>query len=82
MAVADPLLVAEELEKEYRTGPRSSRPAGVNLTLGPARWSPSSGASGIGKTTLLYWLDIQKARFAHRPNAARRRWLGTTCAGS
>ena len=52
-----PLLVAEELEKEYRTGPEVVRVLrGVNLSLRAGEVVALVGASGIGKTTLLYIL--------------------------
>jgi len=72
MAVADPLLVAEELEKEYRTGPEVVRVLrGVNLTLQAGEVVALVGASGIGKTTLLYILGA-----LDRPTAGRVRFGG------
>jgi lipoprotein-releasing system ATP-binding protein len=52
-----PLLAAEELEKEYRTGPEVVKVLrGVSISLRPAEVVALIGASGIGKTTLLYIL--------------------------
>jgi lipoprotein-releasing system ATP-binding protein len=56
-AASEPLLVAEELEKEYRTGPEVVRVLrGVSISLNRAEVVALVGASGIGKTTLLYIL--------------------------
>jgi len=53
----NPLLVADELEKEYRTGPEVVKVLrGVSLALRPGEVVALVGASGIGKTTLLYIL--------------------------
>jgi lipoprotein-releasing system ATP-binding protein len=51
------LLVAADVEKEYRTGPELVRVLrGVNLALRVSEVVALVGASGIGKTTLLYIL--------------------------
>src|SRR5260370_18886771 len=72
MAVAGRLLVAEELEKEYRTGAEVVRVLrGVNLTLQAGEVVALVGASGIGKTTLLYILGA-----LDRPTAGRVRFGG------
>ncbi len=53
----DPLLVAEELEKEYRTGPESVRVLrGASLVLHARESVALIGASGVGKSTLLHLL--------------------------
>jgi lipoprotein-releasing system ATP-binding protein len=62
-----PLLRAEEVEKEYRTGPEVVRVLrGVSMSLGPGEVVALVGASGIGKTTLLYVLGT-----LDRPTAGR-----------
>ena len=53
----EPLLVAEELEKEYRTGPESVRVLrGASLVLHARESVALIGASGVGKSTLLHLL--------------------------
>ena len=52
-----PLLVAQELEKEYRTGPESVRVLrGASLSLNARESVAVIGASGVGKSTLLHIL--------------------------
>jgi len=52
-----PLLVAEDLEKEYRLGPETVRVLrGVSLTIGAGESVAVIGASGVGKSTLLHVL--------------------------
>lgn len=54
---ATTLLVAEELEKEYRTGPEVIRVLrGASLYVNPTEVVALVGASGVGKSTLLYLL--------------------------
>ena len=53
----DPLLVAEELEREYRTGPEIVRVLrGASITVGAGEVVALVGASGVGKSTLLHVL--------------------------
>jgi lipoprotein-releasing system ATP-binding protein len=52
-----PLIVAEQLEKEYRTGNEVLRVLkGVNLTVHRGELVAVVGASGVGKSTLLHLL--------------------------
>lgn len=55
--MSDTLLVAQDLEKEYRVGPETVRVLrGVNLSVNPAESVALIGASGVGKSTLLHLL--------------------------
>jgi lipoprotein-releasing system ATP-binding protein len=51
------LLVGEELEKEYRSGPEVLRVLrGASIAVKPAEMVSLVGASGVGKSTLLHLL--------------------------
>ncbi len=66
------LLVAENLEREYRMGPESVRVLrGVSLTVNPAESVAVIGASGVGKSTLLHLLGT-----LDRPTAGRVLFAG------
>jgi lipoprotein-releasing system ATP-binding protein len=61
------LVVAEQLEKEYRSGGEVVRVLrGVNLTVGQGELVAIVGASGVGKSTLLHLLGA-----LDRPTAGR-----------
>jgi lipoprotein-releasing system ATP-binding protein len=52
-----PLLVAEDVEREYRTGPEVLRVLrGASITVGEGEVVALVGASGVGKSTLLHVL--------------------------
>ena len=55
--MSEPLVVAEELEREYRMGPEPVRVLrGVSLTVNAGESIAIIGASGVGKSTLLHLL--------------------------
>lgn len=61
------LIVAEQVEKEYRTGSEALRVLkGVNLTVHQGELVAVVGASGVGKSTLLHVLGA-----LDRPTAGR-----------
>ena len=67
-----PLLVGEELEKEYRVGPEVVRVLrGASVVVGVGEVVALVGASGVGKSTLLHLLGT-----LDRPTAGRVLWRG------
>ena len=70
--MSEPLLVAHELEREYRLGPELVRVLrGVSLTVDAAETVAIIGASGVGKSTLLHVLGT-----LDRPSAGQVRFAG------
>ena len=68
----EPLLEAEDLEKEYRTGPEVLRVLrGASLTVRHGEFVTLAGASGVGKSTLLHLLGA-----LDRPDGGRVRFKG------
>jgi lipoprotein-releasing system ATP-binding protein len=62
-----PLLVGEELEREYKTGPETVRVLrGASVTIGVGEVVALVGASGVGKSTLLHLLGA-----LDKPSAGR-----------
>ncbi len=62
-----PLLVGEEIEKEYRSGPEVVRVLrGASIRVGVGEVVTLMGASGVGKSTLLHLLGA-----LDRPTAGR-----------
>ncbi len=67
-----PMLVGEELEKEYRSGPEEVRVLrGASLVIRRGEMVALVGASGVGKSTLLHLLGA-----LDRPTAGRVLWEG------
>jgi len=65
--MSEPLLVAQELEREYHMGPEAVRVLrGVSLSVNPGESVAIIGASGVGKSTLLHLLGT-----LDRPTAGR-----------
>jgi lipoprotein-releasing system ATP-binding protein len=57
MTTVTPLLIGDELEREYRSGPEMVRVLrGASLTVGAGEVVTLVGASGVGKSTLLHIL--------------------------
>src|SRR5438309_1889900 len=55
--MSEPLLVAQDLEREYRMGPEAVRVLrGVSLTVNAGESVAIIGASRVGKSTLLHLL--------------------------
>ena len=55
--MSEPLLVARDLEREYRVGPETVRVLrGVSMSVNSAESVALIGASGVGKSTLLHLL--------------------------
>ena len=55
--MSEALLVARDLEREYRVGPETVRVLrGVSMSVNPAESVALIGASGVGKSTLLHLL--------------------------
>jgi len=70
--MSEPLLVAQDLEKEYRMGPEVVRVLrGVSLTVNPGESVVVIGASGVGKSTLLHLLGA-----LDRPSGGRVLFAG------
>jgi lipoprotein-releasing system ATP-binding protein len=71
------LLVGEELEKEYRTGPEVVRVLrGASVAIAPGEFVALIGASGVGKSTLLHLLGG-----LDRPTGGRVRYQGNDLGG-
>jgi lipoprotein-releasing system ATP-binding protein len=67
VTVPEPLLVGEDLEREYRTGPEIVRVLrGASVQVGMGEVVALVGASGVGKSTLLHLLGA-----LDRPSAGR-----------
>jgi lipoprotein-releasing system ATP-binding protein len=75
--MSEPLLVAQELEREYRMGPEAVRVLrGVSLTVNAGESVAIIGASGVGKSTLLHLLGT-----LDRPTGGRVLWDGADVSG-
>jgi lipoprotein-releasing system ATP-binding protein len=70
--MSEPLLAAQDLEREYRLGPEVVRVLrGVSLTVNSGESVAVIGASGVGKSTLLHLLGT-----LDRPTAGRVLFAG------
>jgi lipoprotein-releasing system ATP-binding protein len=70
--MSEPLLEAQDLEREYRIGPEIVRVLrGVTLTVQTGESVAVVGASGVGKSTLLHLLGT-----LDRPTSGRVMFLG------
>jgi lipoprotein-releasing system ATP-binding protein len=75
--MSEPILVAQELEREYRMGPEPVRVLrGVSLTVNAGESIAIIGASGVGKSTLLHLLGT-----LDRPTAGHVLWDGADLSG-
>jgi len=75
--MSEPLLVAQELEREYHMGPEAVRVLrGVSLTVNAGESVAIIGASGVGKSTLLHLLGT-----LDRPTGGRVWWDGADVSG-
>ena len=71
-AMSEPLLVATDLEREYRIGPEPVRVLkGASLTVNAGETVAVIGASGVGKSTLLHILGT-----LDRPTSGRVLFAG------
>jgi lipoprotein-releasing system ATP-binding protein len=75
--MSEPILVAQDLEREYRMGPEPVRVLrGVSLTVNAGESVAIIGASGVGKSTLLHLLGT-----LDRPTVGRVLWDGADLSG-
>jgi lipoprotein-releasing system ATP-binding protein len=75
--MSEPILVAQDLEREYRMGPEPVRVLrGVSLSVNAGESVAIIGASGVGKSTLLHLLGT-----LDRPSAGRILWDGADVSG-
>jgi len=75
--MSEPILVAQELEREYRMGPEPVRVLrGVSLAVNAGESIAIIGASGVGKSTLLHLLGT-----LDRPSQGHVLWDGADVSG-
>ena len=78
MTAPTPLLVGEELEKEYRSGPEVVRVLrGASVVIRPGEVVALIGASGVGKSTLLHLLGALEETSGRDLAAWSTAWLET-----